>query len=248
MLKRIVPKPELKYFNVLDGGPVLSTNAHVVFSDWRDAFKIPQGSGLGNRLGDSVWLKMVEFVFEIQANGGCQRERTLTSGGAAGFGNVVDQANYDQAVAVRIVDTNMDVNTNTPLQSLEFIGSTQATAPDGPSGYYLSLDRMVLKEQKRHVYWDKKYVHSKGVMYNGGDYAPTSTTGAPFGLSTPLYQVGTHRIVIKFPGRGRKLQFDSNVTEVPVSMPVMWLVGKNATGANNPFLRTQSCRVWFTDP
>lgn len=254
MLRNIVPKPELKYASAVictDKLPVQATNTFVAQDEWSEAFEIAQGIGLHNRIGDAIMLKMIEVVFDVLPSTAQQRSRVSVSGGAAGFGNVIDQSFYDQAIRLTIVDSDMDVTAGppgTPLAGLPLLGGTQVNSAGGASQYHQPLDKAVLSKQRRHIRLDKRYIHNKGVLQNATDYVAPSTTGAPFGISSACYSVGTHRLSFKFPGQGMKLQFEDAVTRVPVRMPVAFVCGKNNNTANNPSIRFAVVRCWFTDP
>lgn len=247
MLKAVVPKPELKYKNISNDAQVGISGSMAVIVNFRDTFAIPQNTGLSGRVGDSVWCKMVELDFSLEANPAATRTATITAAGLAGTGNIINQALLDQAARLFIIQTRMDKTTSNPVSGLEWMGSTQSNAPGGASDWHLTPDRLVYKGQKRHIYHDNKYYLGRGIETTG-DVGTPSTGAAPFGYSTPLYTVGEHRIVLKFPGHGLKLQFDSNATSVPVQQPLLYVCGKNNAQGNNPFFRLKNCRVWYTDP
>lgn len=247
MLRAVVPKPELKYHNVTNDAAISFTGGFAHIVNWTGTFKIPQNAGLGGRIGDSVWLKMIELHWELQGNSACARSNTQVDTGSAGAGNVINQANLDQSLRLVVIQSRMDKTTSLPIDGVELMGSTNSNAPGGASAFHEQLDRMVLRRQQRAVYHDKKYYLSRGVIGSADAVAP-ATTGAPFGICKPLLTVSEKRLIIKFPGHGLKLQFDGDATQVPVSMPVLWIVGKNNTSNNNPYFRLSCCRIWYTDP
>lgn len=245
MLRSVVPKPELKYYDNLQNGVITSLSSSFQYNvDWLNAFAIPQGAGLGNRIGDSVQVKMIEVHFELSPPASAVRTATQTAGGAALFGNAINQNQLDLAARFTIVDTN--VKANVPVSGLELMGNTQSASPGGASSYHQQLDKLVLARQKRQIRKDSKYMHSRGVWTSTDALSP-ATGLAPFGIGHATYRVGEHSFSMKFPGKGYKLQFDSNNQEPPVRMPVLWHVGKNGFTTENPRLRWKTVRIWYTD-
>lgn len=251
-VRKVVPRPEMKYFLGLQNNAKYAVPSTWIRSDaFSNAFAIPSGPGLHQRIGDEVMLKMIELEYEVspQLTALTSRERLQVSGGAAGFGNVINTVTYDQEIRAFMITSNMDPGTGLPLQDFPQHGSTQSFAPGGASNFHLSLDMKDIKAGKRKVHMQAKHKVLTGKQpgvtgdFTGAATAPAVTTGAQ-----NVNTVKKIRKVFKFPGRGMKLSYDSSVTAVPVRLPVLYFVGKNAAIDDNPYVRMCLVRLWYTDP
>lgn len=246
MLRAVVPKPELKYHNVFDGAWTSTSGFFTGFTSFNTALSIPQGTQLGNRIGDSVYVKMIEIQLTMRPRAD-DHTKLQVSGGAAGYSNVLNAAAKDQAIRFVMVDTNFDKITNLPVQGLELMGTDQGTyAPGGASDWHRQLDRIVLKQQDRLARMDRK-IYLGHAAAQSADAVTPATGNASFGLPV-LPGSKEFGFTLKFPGRGLKLQYDGNSTTVPVRLPAIYAVGKNAGIADNPEYRLRWIRTWFTDP
>lgn len=239
MLRRVVPKPELKWRNVTNGVKINPTSSWLEWSDCSNAFLIPQGTGLGERVGDRVYLKRLTLEFEVGFSLSSGQVDTATGPDAVGTYERYNTVTYDQAVRLVIVDNNYNNTTGAPSDHLELMGSTQSGSRGGPSGYNQEIDYVMMKSKNLHVYKDRKIVHCQG-----------SVTGVDgFVGSTPrVVPERVHKMAISFPGKGKMINFDSNTTILPARFPIVYVVGQNSTTVNNPTIRLRCARVWFTDP
>jgi len=242
MLRRVVPKPELKYSNTLNGTGIQATPFFATWADYQNVFLIPQGAGLGERVGDKVYIKRIWLQFESRAAANIAYT-TLSTGTSTGTPATADRIAIPQKnQALRIVwtDENWNRTGGAPSDDLELMGDSQSGSLGGAASYNYQLDKAMLKSKGIHVYKDVKIVHSVGQK--------SATGGEPFGLPKPIQDQKVHSLSLSFPGKGKLLQYDSNSTILPARFPLIRICGENDATADNPFYRLRVARVWFTDP
>jgi len=230
LIRAIVPRPELKYFDVLNQAVLQGTGVWQWSGSFANVFHIPCGTDYKQRVGNQVYMKMLELHFELMAPISAIRARTITdSAGGAGFGNVVDTLHQDAALRISVVTTHMNTQTNTPTDANTYIGDTQGNSSGGASEYHLQWDKRSLKAQRRTLMHDRRYMHTRGVQIATGtnDHFGNSNQDAVYGLGVS-YRLGDHKRVFTFPGKGFKLQWDDATTASPNFAPLLYLVASGS--------------------
>ena len=246
MLRQLVPRPELKHHDSTNGATFSNASNYAAVVKWTTAFEIIQGVGRTQRVGEEICIRKVECRFELIAPAAPANLDLLTdSQGFAGTANVIPVPQKDQAVRLQLIDCDMDVASGVTTDSFYFLGSTNGNAPGGASSYFQDPDLQKYADEKRQVHLDKVYTHYEAPAGMNRSVANSTTIG-PMGIPI-CRQQSHHSFVLDYGPKGRKFRYNSNLTQVPIHMPVLIAVGKNAITGDNPLMRIESVRVWFTD-
>lgn len=247
MLKQIVPRPELKRYEIINRATFSTTNTFTQLTgDFGGAFHIPQGDTYYSREGQEIYVKMIQMKVELFLDAALVSVVQLT-GGTANYANSFSALKNDQEIRFVCVDDTIDNVTGAGMNGFpKGLGAnTQSNSPGGASDYWLDVDRNTLKVSGRTLHFDKKCVLAKGQSLSSNPIAPATLLG-PCGLPKPVPESKVFTMTIKYPGRGKKLTYMDGVA-LPHSRPVIWYVGKNSAAGNNPAMRVIYTRVWYTD-
>lgn len=248
LLRRIVPKPELKRHEYINGATFSTTNTFTqLTTGFGGAFQIPLGDNYHNREGNEIRVKMIQLKVELFLDNALVSTLQVDPGVAGGSANSIGALRNDQGIRFVCVDDMIDNISGAGVNGFpKGLGvSQQSNAPGGASDWWLDFDKNGMKAAGRTFHFDKKCYLAKGQAIGSNAVAPATGLG-PLGMPKPVPQSKIFVMTIKYPGTGKRMVFMDGVA-LPISRPVIWYVGKNAAVGNNPAMRIVSTRIWFTD-
>lgn len=246
MLRQVVPRPELKYHEFVNGPVEYSTNTWTQWTHWNYGFQIPQGDNYFNREGIEIRIKSIQWQFETELDNAVGTT-TVVGAGVANFSNTVFNVIHDQCIRLVVVEDMIDTVSGNGVNGfpLKAGSSTQSNAPGGASQFYYPVSYKDMKAADRKVYLDKTFWHYRAPAVAANPAAPATALGT-VGYANQCPAVKTHVCSIRFPGKGKTIRFHSGVA-LPISQPVCWVVGKNNAAGDSPKFRMVRVSVYYTD-